>query len=618
MLSRFLKKDLILMHAPSVYDFRKESVMFGPISDVVPSSAVFEMYPVGQTSIADTLERNGYNVQIINIAYKMLQDANYDPEEEIARLKPRLFGIDLHWLPHAHGAVELAKICKKYHPEIPVMFGGLSSSYFHEELISHDYCDFVVRGDSTEEPIRQLMSALRTGGSFREIPNLTWKKPDGTPVVNELSYVPDNLDYTAVPSYRYVIGSVFKYGSLKNVVPYVKWLNYPTTALLTARGCTQNCSVCGGSKFAYERVCNRRKPAFRSPETLIEDIRLIQTFGSAPIFILHDIRQAGMEYARRFFDLLKKENIRNELVIELFYPADEEYFKMIAESVPKFSLEVTIESHDEKIRMLNGKFKCTNEKFEETLEAALKYNCRKIDIFFMTGIPKQTYENALESIDYCRHLLERFNGDPRLALFISPLAPFLDPGSLAYEKPEIYGYKKFCHTLEDHRKAICQPSWKHILSYETDSMTRDEIVEATYETAYRLNELKYEYNLIDQTLYEDIKYRIQAARETIAKIDAIMLIEDEAERKKQLDALKEEVAELNKATICGEDELKWDITRKFAVGFSLFKLLSKLWVESVGHGVRRLFGIYDRHPLQVPMQRAKGERKVAAIKQGEK
>lgn len=291
---------------------------------------------------------------------------------------------------------------------------------------------------------------------------------------------------------------------------------------------------------------------------------------------------------------------------------------MIAESVPKFSLEVTIESHDEKIRMLNGKFKCTNEKFEETLEAALKYNCRKIDIFFMTGIPKQTYENALESIDYCRHLLERFNGDPRLALFISPLAPFLDPGSLAYEKPEIYGYKKFCHTLEDHRKAICQPSWKHILSYETDSMTRDEIVEATYETAYRLNELKYEYNLIDQTLYEDIKYRIQAARETIAKIDAIMLIEDEAERKKQLDALKEEVAELNKATICGEDELKWDITRKFAVGFSLFKLLSKLWVESVGHGVRRLFGIYDRHPLQVPMQRAKGERKVAAIKQGEK
>ena len=28
------KPDLILLHAPSVYDFRKEPIMFGPISDV--------------------------------------------------------------------------------------------------------------------------------------------------------------------------------------------------------------------------------------------------------------------------------------------------------------------------------------------------------------------------------------------------------------------------------------------------------------------------------------------------------------------------------------------------------------------------------------------------------
>jgi hypothetical protein len=40
-----MKYDLVLLHAPSVYDFRKNSLLAGPISDVVPSSPVFEMYP---------------------------------------------------------------------------------------------------------------------------------------------------------------------------------------------------------------------------------------------------------------------------------------------------------------------------------------------------------------------------------------------------------------------------------------------------------------------------------------------------------------------------------------------------------------------------------------------
>jgi len=45
----------------------------------------------------------------------MLKDQNFDAERLIAKLKPRAFGIDLHWLPHAHGSLEVAALCKKYH-----------------------------------------------------------------------------------------------------------------------------------------------------------------------------------------------------------------------------------------------------------------------------------------------------------------------------------------------------------------------------------------------------------------------------------------------------------------------------------------------------------------------
>jgi len=598
MFRRVFRKDLVFLHAPSVYDFRKDTIMFGPISDVVPSSSAFEMYPIGITSIAATLERNGFNVQIINLAYQMLRDPGYDVEKVIAKLNPVMFALDLHWLPHAHGSMEIAKIVKKYHPDTPILFGGLSASYFHEELVGYPFADFVVRGDSTEEPIRQLVTAVKYGFPLHNIPNLTWKKPDGTVMVNPLSYVPENLDYTDIPSYKYVVGSVFKYHNLHNAVPYLEWLSYPTTVLLTARGCAYNCSICGGSKYAYKKICNREKPAFRSPKTLIEDIRLIQTFGEAPIFILHDLRMAGMDYAREFFSLVKKEKIKNELVIELFTHADEEYFQLINESVPKYSLEMTLESHDEKIRKLNGKFPCTNGEVESTIENALKHGCRKIDIFFMTGIPKQTYENAVASIDYCRHLLEKFNGDNRLALFIAPLAPFLDPGSLAYENPETYGYKKYCHTLEDHRRALMQPSWKHILSFETDSMTRDEIVAATYEAAYRLNELKREFNLIEQDVYESVRYRIQTARQVMKEIDNIVAMPDEAQRKQALETLKAKVQQLNRHTICGKDELKWPIHKRFTSGFSLFKLLAALLFNECNQVWGRFIGRYEPHHLK--------------------
>ena len=75
-----LAPDLVLLHAPALYDFRDVDTLFGPVSDVVPSSLIFEMYPVGLTSIGERLEREGFNVRLVNLAYRMLRDRGYDVE----------------------------------------------------------------------------------------------------------------------------------------------------------------------------------------------------------------------------------------------------------------------------------------------------------------------------------------------------------------------------------------------------------------------------------------------------------------------------------------------------------------------------------------------------------
>ena len=174
----FGRADLIFLHAPSVYDFRQHSILYGPVSDLVPSTPVFEMYPIGFTTMAEYLERHGLRVRILNLAVRMLNDETFDPEPLLAALNPTAFGIDLHWLPHAHGALAIAEIVKRHHPDTPVIFGGFSSTYYHEELIRYPFVDFVVRGDSAEEPLRQLMSHLtgmRNAPALGDIPNLTWR-----------------------------------------------------------------------------------------------------------------------------------------------------------------------------------------------------------------------------------------------------------------------------------------------------------------------------------------------------------------------------------------------------------------------------------------------------------
>lgn len=579
------RRDLILLHPPSVYDFRERPFFFGPISDVIPSSPVFEMYPIGITSIAEYLERNGYNVQIINLAYRMLQDPHYDPEKVIRRLKARYFGIDFHWLPHVHGCLEVAKLIKKYHPECPVILGGLSASYYHRELITYPWVDFVIRGDSTEEPVLQLLRVLDKGEDLGNIPNLTWMN-QGKIVSNPIEFVPCNLDYAHLPAYRYIIHSIFKYASLQNVIPYQGWLDYPMTTLLTSRGCLYNCVFCGGSSFSFKKINKRSYPAFRSPEKLIEDIRCIRRFSRAPIFVVHDLRQGGEEYVERFLQLVSRENVGNEFIFELFSPASDEYFKKLSTATFKYSLQISLESHLEHIRKEVGKFATLNREIENTLHSALKHGCRKIDIFFTVGLPHQTYKDVIGVIDYCRSFLQDIKKG-RIVPFISPLAPFLDPGSPAFEDPTKYGYHKFCHSLEDHRQALLQPTWKQALSYETRWMSREEIVKATYDVAFEMNRLKYKLGLIDKNTHIQINERIARSVEVLDKMDGICNFSYKR-RKVTLIQIQDSLGKFGEYSICGKDELKWPDAKGFRnvyllalLGYKLLWQISRLYLSFV-------------------------------------
>ena len=573
--------DFVLLHAPSVYDFREHSILYGPVSDLVPSTPVFEMYPIGFTTIAEYLERHGRRVRIVNLAMRMLRDARFDPEALIRQLEPAAFGIDLHWLPHAHGALAVAEIVKRCHPDVPVVFGGFSSTYYYEELLRLPYVDYVVRGDSAEEPMRQLLDCILAGREPEGVPNVAWRAPGGEIRANPVSYVPPDIDHVAL-DYGYVVRSVATYRDLLSHVPFHNWLDYPITAALTVRGCRHSCVTCGGSAYTFRRVYGRECPAFRSPEKLAADLRRVARFINGPICILGDLRQAGEDYARRFLDAAA--GYPGPVLVELFEPATAEYLRRVKEALPNFTLEVSLESHDPVVRRAFGKA-YDNAAIEATLAHALDAGCQRLDVFFMIGLPQQTYDSVLQTVDYCGELLERFASgpEPRLFPFISPLAPFVDPGSAVFEEPERYGYRFFSRSLEEHRQALVQPSWKYILNYETRWMTRQEIVASSYEAGLRLNRLKARYGLVSARQAEATEARIRSAVALSAEIDRIMALPAEAERRARLLALKPQVDQANMSTVCDKRELE------LPVGLIKLNLPRAAWYFLKGE-VRRWLG----------------------------
>lgn len=545
--------DLLLLHPPSVYDFRKRAIMYGPISDLIPSSPVFEMYPLGFLTMANYLQSRGLTVRIVNLALRMMNDAGFEVPEFLAGLAPKAIGIDLHWLPHAHGSLEIAKLAKEVHPQVPVIFGGLSATYFHQELIQYPQVDYVLRGDSTEPPLYSLLTSLSSGKPLEMVPNLTWKI-GGQIRVNPLVVIPDSADYVDLEPAQ-MIKMVLRYHDLQSILPFNGWWQNPITAVFTVKGCAHECTTCGGSSQANELLNVRHSPTFRSPQNLVKNIVDISRISKGPIFLVGDLCQAGEEHAFETLRGLKFAKIKNEIVFEVFGMPSRGYLHAIDDAVENWCLELSPESHDEEIRRLQDeKVFYRNSEMEAVIREALALRCHRIDVFFMIGLPRQTRASVMATIDYCQHLF--LNSDKRLSCFISPMGPFVDPGSRCFEDPEQFGYKLFAHTLEEHRQLLLQPSWGQILNYETKWMSRDVLVDVTYDAAEALNALKLKYGRISGARGLTVAKRITRARGFKNRLRLSVSQQNEMDPE-QRKVLLGEIHDFSVSTVCDKRELFW-------------------------------------------------------------
>jgi B12-binding domain/radical SAM domain protein len=517
--------DAVLIHPPAIYDFRKKTIFPGPIGYTVGESTdQFMIPPVGMLSIADYLDRNKYKVIVDNLCERMVTSGDFDAEEYIKSLSARVYAIGLHWCVHSQGAIEVARLCRELHPEAMIVLGGLTATVFGEEIIRrYDFVDAVIRGEA-EKPFLSLMRALEKHGELEEVPNLTFRDNEGKIIINPLMKPDDDLDE-------------YEFTRLDLLQPKrsIFSLDMPPHWMIpVCRGCINNCVTCGGSAYSYKKYLGRKRPAFRSPEKIAEDIRKLSRQGVQFVFLYQDPRMGGKEYWKHLLAVLRREEIKLiQLSMELFGPADEEYIKELSQIGVPVLINISPESLVDGVRKAHGR-NYTNKELFRTIKLCSRYGIAT-NVFSMIALANDTSKTIRETwgvweqiCSFDQRVGKTGDGAPVFHSF-GPMV-LLDPGSPAFNFPDRHGYRIIFKSLKDYIDGMSLPSWHQWISYETRFLNRDLITRLIIDSIeYSIN-LREKYGLYSRS-DADMKrsYYVDASKKIVDMVNHMMSLPNEGE-----------------------------------------------------------------------------------------
>ena len=91
--------------------------------------------PTGVFSLAAYAQQHGFEPKIFNLGLELATSSAVDLENFVKSIESKIYAIDLHWAVHSGGAIEIAQLCKRYHPgslffsEVSPRLGLIKKSY---------------------------------------------------------------------------------------------------------------------------------------------------------------------------------------------------------------------------------------------------------------------------------------------------------------------------------------------------------------------------------------------------------------------------------------------------------------------------------------------------------
>lgn len=115
-----LEADLLLLHAPAHFEFRDRADIYFPFlgtSGDVPITPLYEYFPVGFKTLHRWLTDRGHDVRILNLSTLLLRFPHLGIDQVLGSIRVGMLGIDLHWMVHVQGSLEIARLFKAAHSD---------------------------------------------------------------------------------------------------------------------------------------------------------------------------------------------------------------------------------------------------------------------------------------------------------------------------------------------------------------------------------------------------------------------------------------------------------------------------------------------------------------------
>lgn len=433
--------------------------------------APFTLMPVGVIGLLNLLQQEGFSVRGLNYPAERFIDAGFSLSDWLHNIDPpRLVLIDLHWYEHSFGALGMARVCKGLFPDAYVVLGGLTASFFAQEILDEfGFVDCIIRGDA-EEPLRQLALLLCSGGASRQslsvLPNLSYRI--GSQLVeNELRYraLPeelDRLDFVTLDFLEHAQQYLgFQYVGRRDVFLPDEQAQLRGHWLSIGRGCGFDCSFCGGSRTSHKVLAQRDGLVKRSVGALVKDITALRDIGVHQVALSLDPEIAGRSYWRSLFSELGRRQVRIGLYNEAFQLPSPGFVQAFADcaDLSHSQLGLSLLSGDEGVRRLNGKHFSNRDLFK--VLRTFKRHRVPIAIYYSFNLPGQNEATMRATIALSERICREY---PPELLMMYNQPHTLDPCSPMSCNPDKYGidiqfrsfkdYYNYCRQTEIEKSGV--------------------------------------------------------------------------------------------------------------------------------------------------------------------
>ncbi len=406
------------------------------------------LLPMGTWALADQVDQKGYKTKILHLGLEWIETHKFSALPYLEDKDVKVVAIPLHWHQQSYDAIEVAKEIKRARPEIFIVLGGYTASFFHHEILNvFKQIDAVIRGDA-ENPLPALIDAVKMEKDLHTVPNLTWREGEEIRE-NPLSFVASEKDLE--------MGSYAKMELLKDHKTYIQHMGMPfvwskgiskkknrkyfhlghnTFFLNIGRGCHGNCTWCGGGAIAQSKVNGRKGVVFRPPENVADTVAEAVELGYEMIHIAFDPGKEATQYYEELFSIFRQRGLGIRCYFEAFALPSDSFLHSFAMTFERNGSVIAIspESGDEQVRRHNKSFYYSNRDLTAKIAVAEELGIR-IDVFFSLGIPGETLSNLARTASLRKRIKRSFKNIGRI--WTSTIS--MEPASPWYNDPASFG-----------------------------------------------------------------------------------------------------------------------------------------------------------------------------------